>query len=156
MEKQVFYLINQHIRQNLIDHLKNIQLDQSKPFEVEVSPPKRTLSQNRKMWPLLHDLSVQVVWFGEKYDEEDWKDLITALVAKTKKEEQRTAPGIGGGVVMFGQRTSKMRVAQMVEVIEAIYWFGTEHGVKFSEESKLNIEWAKMFGVSNGKNLKKT
>jgi len=149
VEKRTFYLRSEDIRRNLIEHLKNIQLDQSKPFEIEVSPPKRTLSQNRKMWPLLHDLSVQVVWFGEKYDEEDWKDLITALVAKTKKEEQRTAPGIGGGVVMFGQRTSRMRVAQMVEVIEAIYWFGTGRGVKFSEESKLNIEWANRWGESN-------
>ena len=151
MEKQTFYLRSEDIRRNLIEHLKSIQLDQSKPFEVEVSPPKRTLSQNRKMWPLLHDLSFQVVWFGEKYDEEDWKDLITALVAKTKKEEQRTAPGIGGGVVMFGQRTSKMRVAQMVEVIEAIYWFGTQQGVTFSEQSRNEIEWAKRWGNSNAK-----
>lgn len=146
MAKQVFYLRSPQIRQNLIEHLKNLPLDQSKPIEVEVSPPKRTLSQNRKMWPLLHDLALQVVWYGEKYDEDDWKDMITALVAKTKKQEQRTAPGIGGGVVMFGQRTSKMRVAEMVEVIEAIYWFGTEQGVKFSDESRLAIEWANRYG----------
>ena len=149
MQKQVFYLRGPQIRQNLIEHLKQLPLDQSKPIEVEVSPPKRTLSQNRKMWPLLHDLSVQVVWYGERYDEDDWKDMITALVAKSKKQEQRTAPGIGGGVVMFGQRTSKMRVAEMVEVIEAIYWFGTEQGVKFSEESRQRIEWAQRWGEDN-------
>lgn len=149
MAKQVFYLRSPQIRQNLIEHLKSLPLDQSKPIEVEVSPPKRTLSQNRKMWPLLHDLALQVVWYGEKYDEEDWKDMITALVAKTKKQEQRTAPGIGGGVVMFGQRTSKMRVAEMVEVIEAIYWFGTEQGVMFSEESRQRIEWAQRWGEEN-------
>lgn len=149
MTKQVFYLRSPQIRQNLIEHLKQLPLDQSKPIEVELSPPKRTLSQNRKMWPLLHDLSVQVVWYGERYDEDDWKDMITALVAKSKKQEQRTAPGIGGGVVMFGQRTSKMRVAEMVEVIEAIYWFGTEQGVKFSEESRQRIEWAQRCGEDN-------
>lgn len=149
MAKQVFYLRSPQIRQNLIEHLKNLPLDQSKPIEVEVSPPKRTPSQNRKMWPLLHDLALQVVWYGEKYDEDDWKDMITALVVKTKKQEQRTAPGIGGGVVMFGQRTSKMRVAEMVEVIEAIYWFGTEKGVKFIEESRQRIEWAKRWGEEN-------
>lgn len=149
MYKQVFYLRSPQIRQNLIEHLKNLPLDQSKPIEVEVSPPKRTLSQNRKMWPLLHDLALQVVWYGEKYDEEDWKDMITALVAKTKKQEQRTAPGIGGGVVMFGQRTSRMKVPQMVDVIEAIYWFGTEQGVKFSDESRERIEWAQRWGEAN-------
>jgi hypothetical protein len=149
MDKQTFFLRNEQVRRNLIEQLKTLPLDQSKPFEVEVSPPKRTLSQNRKMWPLLHDLAVQVVWFGERYEEDDWKDLITALVAKTKKQEQRTAPGIGGGVVMFGERTSKMRVGQMVDVIEAIYWFGTEQGVKFSEESRMRIEWAQRWGETN-------
>ncbi|WP_369788341.1 recombination protein NinB [Rouxiella sp. WC2420] len=149
MDKQVYYLRNTQIRQSLLDQIRQLPLDPSKPFEIEVSPPKRTLSQNRKMWPLLHDLSLQVVWYGEKYDEDDWKDMITALVAKTKKQEQRTAPGIGGGVVMFGERTSKMRVSQMVDVIEAIYWFGTEQGVKFSEESRLRIEWAQRWGEQN-------
>ncbi|MGA8120849.1 recombination protein NinB [Rouxiella badensis] len=149
MDKQTFYLRNEQYRSNLIEKIKQLPLDPSKPFEVEVSPPKRTLSQNRKMWPLLHDLSLQVVWYGEKYDEDDWKDMITALIAKTKKQEQRTAPGIGGGVVMFGERTSKMRVSQMVDVIEAIYWFGTEQGVTFSEESRLHIEWANRWGEQN-------
>ncbi|WP_346827272.1 recombination protein NinB [Serratia inhibens] len=149
MDKQVFYLRSPQIRQNLIEHIKTLPLDQSKPIEVEVSPPKRTLSQNRKMWPLLHDLALQVVWYGERYDEHDWKDMITALVAKTQKLEQRTAPGIGGGVVMFGQRASKMRVGQMVDLIEAIYWFGTEQGVKFSDESRERIEWAQRWGEAN-------
>jgi hypothetical protein len=149
MDKQTFYLRNEQYRSNLIEKIKQLPLDPSKPFEVEVSPPKRTLSQNRKMWPLLHDLSLQVVWYGEKYDEDEWKDLITALVAKMKKQEQKTAPGIGGGVVMFGSRTSKMRVSDMVEVIEAIYWFGTEQGVTFSEESRLHIEWANRWGEQN-------
>lgn len=43
------------------------------------------------------------------------------------------APGLDDGVVMFDHRTSKMTVRQMVEVIEAIYWFNTPQGVKFSE-----------------------
>ena len=103
------------------------------------------------MWPLLKDLSDQVLWFGNKYDSDDWKDLITALVAKTKKQEQRMAPGLDGGVVMFGQRTSKMTIPQMVEVIETIYWFGTQQGVTFSEQSRNEIEWAKRWGDSNAK-----
>lgn len=151
MEKQTFYLRSEQVRRNLIDNIRNLPIDPAKPLEVELSPPKRTLSQNRKMWPLLHDLAQQVTWYGEKYDEEDWKDLITALVAKTKKQDQRTAPGIGGGVVMFGQRTSKMRVPEMVDVIEAIYWFGTEHNVNFSEESRQRIEWAQRWGETNGR-----
>jgi len=89
VEKQKFFLRSEQVRRNLIDQINSLPTDPARPIEIEVSPPKRTLSQNRKMWPLLHDLAVQVTWFGEKYDEDDWKDLITALVAKMHKQEQR-------------------------------------------------------------------
>lgn len=148
MEKMTFLLRNSDIRQNCISAIQQLPASPDKPIEIVIQERKRTSDQNRKLWPLLHDLSAQVTWYGQKYTPDDWKDLITALVAKSKNEQQRTAPGIGGGVVMFGSRTSKMRVSEMVEVIEAIYWFGTEQNVKFSDEARLEIEWAQRFGKS--------
>lgn len=144
--KQQFHLVNDAIKQNAISYIRDLPVDQKRPLVLDIKEPTRTLEQNKKMWPLLKDLSDQVIWFGNKYDSDDWKDLITTLVAKSKKQEQRMAPGLDGGVVMFGQRTSKMNVRQMVEVIEAIYWFGTQQGVQFSEKSRLEIEWAKRWG----------
>ncbi len=87
------------------------------------------------MWPLLKDLSDQVIWHGEKLEPAEWKDLITVLVSQMQnpEREQKSAPGINGGRVYFGVRTSQSSKRYMVEVIEAIYWFGTEHNVKFSE-----------------------
>ena len=146
MEKATFLLRSDNIRQNCITAIQQLPANPDKPVEIVIQERKRTTDQNKRMWPLLHDLSRQVEWYGQKYTPDDWKDLITALVAKSKNEQQRTAPGIGGGVVMFGSRTSKMRVSEMVEVIEAIYWFGTEQNVKFSDEAQLEIEWAKRFG----------
>ena len=148
MEKMTFLLRNSSIRQNCISVIQQLPASPDKPIEIVIQERKRSSDQNRRMWPLLHDLSAQVTWYGQKYTPDDWKDLITALVAKSKNEQQRTAPGIGGGVVMFGSRTSKMRVSEMVEVIEAIYWFGTEQNVKFSDEARLEIEWAQRFGKS--------
>ncbi|WP_354676283.1 recombination protein NinB [Citrobacter portucalensis] len=148
--KQQFHLINDAIKQNAINYIRQLPVDSKRPLILYIKEMTRTLDQNRKMWPLLKDLSDQVIWFGNKYDSDDWKDLITAMVAKAKKQEQRMAPGLDGGVVMFGQRTSKMTVRQMVEVIEAIYWFGTQKGVKFSEKSRLEIEWAKQWGEQHG------
>lgn len=144
--KQQFHLVNDAIKQNAISYIRDLPVDQKRPLVLDIKEPTRTTEQNKKMWPLLKDLSDQVIWFGNKYDSDDWKDLITALVAKSKKQEQRMAPGLDGGVVMFGQRTSKMNVRQMVEVIEAIYWFGTQQGVQFSDKSRLEIEWAKRWG----------
>ncbi|MFN1150178.1 recombination protein NinB, partial [Serratia liquefaciens] len=116
---QQFHLVSDAVKQNAINFIRDLPVDQKRPLILDIKEMKRTAEQNRKMWPLLKDLSDQVVWFGNKYDTADWKDLITALVAKTKKQEQRMAPGLDGGVVMFGQRTSQMKVGQMVEVIEA-------------------------------------
>lgn len=149
MEKATFLLRSDNIRQNCISAIQQLPANPDKPFEIVIQERKRTTDQNRRMWPLLHDLSRQVEWYGQKYTPDDWKDLITALVAKSKNEQQRTAPGIGGGVVMFGSRTSKMRVSEMVEVIEVIYWFGTEQNVKFSDEARLEIEWAQRWGENN-------
>jgi hypothetical protein len=71
------------------------------------------------MWPLLKDLSEQVVWYGEKLTRDEWKDLITVLVNQTNDQQQKSAPGIGGGRVYFGVRTSKSSKRYMVYVIEA-------------------------------------
>ena len=144
--KQQFHLVSDAVKQNAINFIRELPVNQKRPLLLDIKETTRTAEQNRKMWPLLKDLSDQVIWFGNKYDSDDWKDLITALVAKTKKQEQRMAPGLDGGVVMFGQRTSKMNIPQMVEVIEAIYWFGTQQGVQFSDKSKAEIEWAKRWG----------
>ncbi len=146
MEMTKFLLRDDRIRRNCIEAIQQLPASPDKPFEIVIQERKRSSDQNRRMWPLLHDLSRQVEWYGQKYSPDDWKDLITALVAKSKNEQQRTAPGIGGGVVMFGSRTSKMRVSEMVEVIEAIYWFGIEQNVKFSDDARLEIEWAKRYG----------
>ncbi len=146
MNKQTYLLIDEQRRSNVIQQIQQLPTDPKHPMEIVIQERKRTDDQNKKMWPLLHDLSQQVIWYGCKYDKTDWKEIITAMVAKANGKEVRAAPGIGGGMVMFGQRTSDMRVSEVVEVIEAIYWFGTEQGVKFSDDAKLEIEWAKRFG----------
>ncbi len=127
MDKQKYLLLNESIRNNAIAAIRNTPLDFKSPKEVIIQEPKRSLPQNNKMWPLLTDIAEQVFWHGVKYSKEDWKDLITDLVAETKNQERRQAPGITGGYVRFGHRTSQMRKSEMVEIIEAAYWFGTEH-----------------------------
>lgn len=117
--KQQFHLVNDAVKQNAINFIREFPVDQKRPLVLDIKEMTRILQQNAKLWPLLKDLSDQVVWFGNKYDSDDWKDLITAMVAKSQKQEQRMAPGLDGGIVMFGQRTSKMTIRQMVEVIEA-------------------------------------
>ena len=140
--KQQYCLVNDKVKRNVVAYIQSLPVNPRAPMVIEAREETRTDKQNRLMWPLLKDLSDQVVWYGEKLAREEWKDLITVLVNQTKDEEQKSAPGINGGRVYFGVRTSKSSKAYLVDVIEAIYWFGTQQGVKFSEASNKRIVWA--------------
>lgn len=91
---------------------------------------QRSDSQNKKMWPLLADISSQVVWFGEKYDADSWKDILSSDWSK-----QEIVPGISGGFVSLGIRTSKLKKRDFSSLIELIYSFGASKEVKWSEKS---------------------
>lgn len=103
-------------------------LEICKPAKVTVEEFKdtRTLQQNAKMWAMLTDISKQVEWLVDgkfqKLSPEDWKDILSAGL----KKHQRVAQGIFGGFVMLGERTSKMSIAEMSDVIELCYMFGAE------------------------------
>lgn len=103
--------------------------------EIIVRPVKsrRTLDQNAKLWAMLGDISRQVEWpvngVMQKLDSEDWKALMTAAA----RQEIRMAQGINGGVVMLGESTKRMTVAELGDVIECMYVFGAEKGVIWSE-----------------------
>lgn len=93
---------------------------------VEVKTETRSLAQNRRMWAMLRDLSAQVDWHGQKLTDEEWKDVLTASLKK-----QKAVPGIDGGFVVLGARTSAMTIQEMTELQDLISAFGTQQGVKF-------------------------
>lgn len=87
----------------------------------------RSDAQNRRMWAMLRDIARQVVWYGQKLSDEDWKHILSASVQK-----QRAVPGLDGGFVVLGvstRRQSKKWFNDMFEVMEA---FAAEQGVKFT------------------------
>ena len=94
----------------------------------------RSIEQNAKMWAMLTDISEQVEWHGQKFSKEDWKDIFTAAM-----RGQRSAPGIEGGLVFFGERTSKMTMKDMAEMIEYVIWFGTDNEVKWSDPDFISL-----------------
>ena len=78
------------------------------------------------MWANLEDVAQQVNWYGVKLTKDEWKDVLTAALKK-----QKVVPGIEGGFVVIGARTSKMTVPEMTELIELSTAFGTQQGVNF-------------------------
>ena len=97
-------------------------------YVVEIKPPSRSTQQNAKLWPMLSDVSKQVDWYGRKLKNHEWKDVFTASLKK-----QEAVPGIDGGFVILGQRTSIMSKRLFSDLVELIYAFGAEKGVIWSE-----------------------
>jgi hypothetical protein len=100
------------------------------PVDVTLGRPKRTNDQNALLWAVLTDVSEQVDWYGRNLSKEEWKDVFSAAW-----KQQDVVPGINGGFVVMGVRTSKMSKAQLSELVEIIYAFGAEKTVKWSEKS---------------------
>lgn len=94
---------------------------------VEVKPETRSLEANARMWAMLSEISQQVEWYGHRLTSEEWKDVFSAAMKRTK-----VVPGLDGGFVVCGQSTSKMTRAEMSEMQELMEAFGAEKGVRFS------------------------
>lgn len=104
-------------------------LDAGMAGELIWRPKKNTRSvrANSCMWAHLADLARQVDWYGQKLTAEEWKEVLSASL-----RNQRAVPGINGGFVVLGVRTSRMSVQEMGEMIELIQAFGNEHGVRWT------------------------
>jgi hypothetical protein len=92
---------------------------------IRINEPTRNLEQNAKLWALLAEVSSQVDWYGEKLSSDEWKDVFTAALKKSK-----VVPGLDGGFVVLGQHTSSMSKTDFSELLELISAFCAEHKVK--------------------------
>lgn len=95
---------------------------------------KRTTDQNKKLWPLLHEIAEQVTLDGEKHDADEWKIIFLSGLNRELKLEMRVIRGIFGEPVNLGRSTSKLDKETFSKLIEFILWYGAEHGVKFRDD----------------------
>lgn len=124
MSKRVLFLSHQEARRRAVEAVK----EAPDGYKITIEPPRRTEEQSALMWVLLEELAKQVVWHGQKLTKEEWKDMATASL-----KNQKVIPGIGGGFVVLGARTSKMTKAEISEVIEFVYAFGAQNGIEWKE-----------------------
>lgn len=100
-------------------------------YVVTLKDPTRNLEQNALMWRLLAAFAKQLKWpvNGQMVSlgADEWKDILTAAY---KRDGQRIAQGIDGGMVILGMRTSKMGKRQFSEFIEFIQATAVERGVE--------------------------
>lgn len=110
----------------LFPYLK-LALQGGHQYVLSVKQAKRSNEQNKRLWAMLNEISQQVDWYGQKLTPEEWKDVFSAAMKRTK-----VVPGLDGGFVVCGQSTSRMTKAEMSEMQTLMEAFGAERGVKFS------------------------
>lgn len=123
MSKQIFRLVHAEARHRAAQAVQ----DAPDGHVITISEPTRNLSQNALMWALLSDVAEQVDWHGNKLTPDEWKDVFSAAIHK-----QKVVPGIDGGFVVCGQRTSKMSKAEFSEMVELIQAFAAQQDVRIA------------------------
>jgi hypothetical protein len=92
---------------------------------VEFRKATRSNVQNALLWARLTEIAAKVEWYGRYLSAEDWKNIFTASLRKAE-----VVPGIDPGtVVVLGQRTSKMSISEMTDLLHLIDAFAAERGV---------------------------
>ncbi|MDT8894205.1 recombination protein NinB [Halomonas sp. I1] len=133
MSKELTYRIDGlgdvHTKMRAVWEMVNKAL-QGGAVEVALRRPsdKRSLDQNARLWAVLTDVSKQVEWHGRYLPKEAWKDIFSAAL-----ERQDVVPGLEGGFVMIGGRTSKMTKQRFADLLTLIDAFGADHDVVWSD-----------------------
>ena len=96
---------------------------------MKIGAETRRDAQNRRLWPMVEDIRLQVPGF-DVYSKEDIKlRFMNALGT-----EMRFLPTLENeGIFPVGMSSSTLTVAQFSALIELIFAFGAKHGVRWSE-----------------------
>lgn len=96
---------------------------------VNINAPRRSDDQNKKLWAMLHDVA-RCKPEGRQWVADTWK----AAFMHSLGHQCQFAEGLdGSGPFPIGFRSSRLTVAQMRDLIEVIYEYGSRHGVEWRE-----------------------
>jgi hypothetical protein len=95
----------------------------------KISAPRRTNDQNALMWSLLSELA-RAKPEGRELPAETWKCLVMSEAGFESVWERSLD---GRGMVPVGFKSSRLTKGEFSDVIEAIYAYGAEHGIEFSD-----------------------
>lgn len=127
-DRQTFILLTDRVRGNAIDAVRAAP----DGWRVKVEPPLRTADQNSKLWAMLADVA-RAEPEGRSWPKETWKAAFMHFLG----HQVQFAEGLDNtGPFPIGFRSSRLTVRQMVDLIDCIYAYGTQHGVEWRETRK--------------------
>lgn len=113
-------------------HAKRLIDDAPADHVMKLAKETRRDIQNRKLWPMLADIQRQVPAMAT-YSADDIKlRFLNALGT-----EMRFLPTLENeGVFPVGLRSSTLTVGQFSALVELLYAYGAQHGVRWSDPAE--------------------
>lgn len=127
--KQKYFLRSEQIKNNAVQFVKALPVDEKNPLVVEVKPITRNLEQNAKFHAMCGDIAKQVQFNGEWLPLEAWKVLLISAHAEATKEGSRLVTGLEGELVNIRESTAEMGVKRMASLIEYVQAYCDLNGV---------------------------
>ena len=135
MDKTVFYLRDNRIKQNLKAFIDQLPTDDHRPLTVTINDSKRTLPQNDMFHALCSDVSNQALWQQQKLALIDWKSLFVSGHAMATGQPGRVIPGLEGEFCSIRESTAQMGVKRMTSLIEYSTAWAAGNGVRLRDVS---------------------
>ncbi len=102
-----------------------------KGYRFTLQETKRTVPQNDRMWAMLTCVSTQLVWHGQRYTPEQWKDYFVHSLSGGA-----FMPAEDGGMVPIGRSTSKLGKQEHSLLTEIIEGFAERQGVDLMQQNE--------------------
>jgi hypothetical protein len=132
---RIFHTKSHQQRSEASEFLLNLPADQ--PYIITIDEPKRSLLRNAQLHAVLSDIAEQLQWHGHYYDVEDWKRMLTAGWMRATARRIKLVPAVdGSGVDVLYQRTSKLNEGECRELIQYVYAWGVDNGVRFRDPAR--------------------
>lgn len=135
-----FVLRNEHIRDNLIEYVRNLPAQDDRPLEVTIQRyrKRRSLAQNNAFHKIIHELAMSYAeQTGQWFSEATWKELVKReLLGSTSAE-------INGKVVTITKPTSSLSVVEFSDLLEQIPPWAWDN---FEIDVMLPNEWPEAMG----------
>ncbi|WP_289345852.1 recombination protein NinB [Pantoea stewartii] len=133
MEKMTFLLRNEQIRNNLIEQIKKLPLNDHHPTTVRISDFDRSLSQNSMFHALCGDVARQALWMQQRRTAVQWKTLFVSGHSVATGLGAEVVPGIEGEFCNIRESTAKMGIKRMNSLIEYSTAWAVGNGVRLRD-----------------------
>lgn len=130
-----YFLRNEQIRQNLINHIKSLPLDDNKPLVVSITSMKRSVEQNSRFHALCGDVAKQAVYAKRELTPVQWKTLFISGHAVATGLGADVVAGLENEFVNIRESSASMTVKRMASLIEYTQAWCAGNGVNLREIS---------------------